>query len=116
MLAAVGVITLAVLAGAVALWPRGELPRSAAGQADPTRLVPATLTRVARVACEDAEPGVAGSICIKVTARLPGGRQVAFATTDPTGARTEVEHGLYATGTEPLRILLIFGTSAPGVP
>jgi uncharacterized membrane protein len=85
MLAAVGVITLAVLAGAAALWPRGELPRSAAGQADPTRLVPATLTRVARVACEDAEPGVAGSICIKVTARLPGGRQVAFATTDPTG-------------------------------
>jgi hypothetical protein len=47
MLAAVGVIALAVLAGAVALWPRGGLPGSAAaGQAESTRLVPAMLTRV----------------------------------------------------------------------
>jgi uncharacterized membrane protein len=87
MLAAVGMVALAVLAGAVALWPRGELPRSAAsGQADPTRLVAATLTRVARSPCPEAEPGVPGSVCIKVTARLAGGREVAFATTDPTGA------------------------------
>ena len=35
----VGVIALAVLAGAVVLWPRGELARPAgAGQADSTRL------------------------------------------------------------------------------
>jgi uncharacterized membrane protein len=86
MLAVVGVIALAVLASAVALWPRGELARpAAAGQTDPTRLVSATLTKVARVPCEEAEPGVAGSVCIKVTARLIGGRQVAFDTTDPTG-------------------------------
>jgi uncharacterized membrane protein len=86
MLAVVVVIALAVLASAVALWPRGELPRPAAGgQADPTRLVSATLTKVARIGCEEAEPGVPGSVCIKVTARLASGRQVAFDTTDPTG-------------------------------
>jgi uncharacterized membrane protein len=86
MLAVVGLIALAVLASAVALWPRGQLPRSAAaGQADPTRLVSATLTKVSRIPCEDAEPGVPGSVCIKVTAQLAGGRQVGFDTTDPTG-------------------------------
>jgi len=86
MLAVVGLIALAVLASAVALWPRGELPRPAAGsQADPTRLVAATLTKVARVPCQEAEPGLPGSVCIKVTARLAGGRQVSFDTTDPTG-------------------------------
>jgi hypothetical protein len=86
LLAVVGVIALAVLAGAVVLWPRGDLPRPAgAGQADSTRLVSATLTKVTRVDCPEADPGVPGSICIKVTAQLAGGRQVAFDTTDPTG-------------------------------
>jgi uncharacterized membrane protein len=91
MLAVVGLIALAVVASAVALWPRGELPRpAAAGQADPTRLVSATLTKVAQVPCEEAEPGVPGSVCIKVTARLADGRQVAFDTTDPTGTTFRV--------------------------
>ena len=86
MLAVVGVVALAVLASAVALWPRGELPGpAAAGQPDSTRLVSATLTRVDRVGCPEADPGLPGSVCIKVTARLAGGRQVAFDTTDPTG-------------------------------
>jgi hypothetical protein len=86
MLAVVGVIALAVLASAVALWPRGELPQpAAAGQPDSTKLVAATLTTVDRVGCPEAEPGVPGSVCIKVTARLAGGRQVTFDTTDPTG-------------------------------
>ena len=86
MLAVVGVIALAVLGCALVLWPRGELPRpAAAGQADSTRLVSATLTKVAHVDCPEADPGVPGSVCIKVTARLAGGRQVAFDTTDPTG-------------------------------
>jgi uncharacterized membrane protein len=86
MLAVVGVIALAVLASAVALWPRGELARpAAAGQPDSTRLVPATLVRVDRVGCPEADRGVPGSICIKVTARLADGRQVTFDTTDPTG-------------------------------
>jgi uncharacterized membrane protein len=86
MLAVVGVIALAVLAGAVALWPRGELARPAtAGQDDSTRFVSATLTRVAPLDCPEADPGVPGSICIKVTARLADGRQVSFDTTDPTG-------------------------------
>jgi uncharacterized membrane protein len=86
MLAVVGVIALAVLGCAVALWPRGELPKPAAGgQADSTRLVSATLTKVARVDCPEADPGVPGSVCIKVAARLAGGRQVSFDTTDPTG-------------------------------
>ena len=86
MLAVVGVIALAVLASAVALWPRGELPGpAAAGQADPTQLVAATLTKVSRVECPEADPGVPGSVCIKVTARLADGRQVTFDTTDPTG-------------------------------
>ena len=91
MLAVVGLIALAVVASAVALWPRGELPRpAAAGQADPTRLVSATLTKVAQVPCEEADPGVPGSVCIKVTAQLTGGRQVAFDTTDPTGTTFRV--------------------------
>ena len=82
----VGVIALAVLGCAAALWPRGELPNPAAGsQADSTRLVSATLTKVARVDCPEADPGVPGSVCIKVAAQLAGGRQVSFDTTDPTG-------------------------------
>jgi hypothetical protein len=86
MLAVVGVSALAVLAGAVVLWPRGELARPAtAGQADSTQFVSATLTKVVRLDCEEADPGVPGSVCIKVTARLAGGRQVTFDTTDPTG-------------------------------
>jgi uncharacterized membrane protein len=86
MLAVVGVIALAVLASAVALWPRGELTRpAAAGQPDSTQLVAATLTKVDRVGCPEADPGLPGSVCIKVTARLADGRQVSFDTTDPTG-------------------------------
>ncbi|HEY7607100.1 MAG TPA: YibE/F family protein [Actinomycetes bacterium] len=86
MLAVVGVIALAVLAGVVALWPRGELARPAgAGQDDSTRFVSATLTKVTPLDCEEADPGVPGSICIKATARLADGRPVSFDTTDPTG-------------------------------
>src|SRR4030095_9954311 len=86
MLAVVGVIALAVLASAVALWPRGELARpAAAGQPVSTQLVSATLTKGDHVGCPEAEPGVPGSVCIKVTARLADGRQVSFDTTDPTG-------------------------------
>src|SRR5215208_5186927 len=86
LLAVVGLIAVAVLAGAVVLWPRGELARPAAtGQADSTRFVSATLTKVVRLNCEEADPGVPGSICIKASARLAGGRQVSFDTTDPTG-------------------------------
>jgi len=43
------------------------------------------LTKVARVDCPEADPGVPGSVCIKVAAQLAGGRQVTFDTTDPTG-------------------------------
>jgi uncharacterized membrane protein len=85
MLAVVGVLVLAVVVGAVALWPRGPLARAGNDQADPTRLERATLTRVQATPCEQAEPGAPGSICIKVAARLDGGRQVEFETTDPTG-------------------------------
>jgi uncharacterized membrane protein len=86
MLAVVGLVALAVLGCAAVLWPRGELPKpGAGGQADATRLVAATLTKVTRLACPEADPGVPGSVCIKVTARLGGGRQVTFDTTDPTG-------------------------------
>jgi uncharacterized membrane protein len=92
MLAVVGVIALAVLGCALALWPRGELPKpGAGGQADSTQLVSATLTKVAHVDCPEADPGVPGSVCIKVTARLAGGRQISFDTTDPTG-------GMFRTG------------------
>jgi uncharacterized membrane protein len=85
MLAVVGLLVLAVAAGAVALWPRGRLARAGDDQADPTRLVRATLTSVRTTPCEQAEPGVPGSTCIKVRARLDGGKQVDFDTTDPTG-------------------------------
>ena len=85
MLAVVGVIALTVLGCAVALWPRGQLPKPGAGQTDSTRLVAATLVSVARNPCPEADPGVPGSVCIKVTARLAGDRQVSFDTTDPTG-------------------------------
>ena len=72
----VGVLVLAVLAGAVALWPRGWLAEPAGGgQADPTRLVPGP----------EAEPGLPGSTCIKVRARPDGAEEVEFETTDPTG-------------------------------
>jgi uncharacterized membrane protein len=85
MLAVVGVLVLAVVAGGVALWPRGRLALAGDDQADPTRLVSATLTRVQATPCEQAEPGAPGSTCIKVQARLAGGEQVDFETTDPTG-------------------------------
>ena len=86
LLALVGALVLAVLAGALALWPRGRRAEPAGGgQADPTRLVPATLTSVQTVSCQDAEPGLPGSTCIKVRARPDGGTEVAFETTDPTG-------------------------------
>jgi uncharacterized membrane protein len=86
MLVVVGVLVLAVLAGAVMLWPRGEANRPAvAGQEDPTRLVSATLTQVQQVPCKEADPGVPGSTCIKVQARLADGEVVSFDTTDPTG-------------------------------
>jgi uncharacterized membrane protein len=87
MLVAVGVLTLAVLAGAVLLWPRGEANRpTVAGQEDPTRLVSATLIQVQQVPCKEADPGLPDSTCIKVEARLDDGKQVNFDTTDPTGA------------------------------
>ena len=86
LLAVVGVLVLAVLAGAVALWPRDRLAEPAGGgQADPTRLVPATLTSVQTVPCQEAEPGLPGSTCIKVRARPDGAEEVEFETTDPTG-------------------------------
>jgi hypothetical protein len=82
MLAVVGVIALAVVGCAVALWPRGELPKpGAGGQTDSTQLVSATLTKVTRLDCPEADPGVPGSVCIKVAARLAGGRQASFDTT-----------------------------------
>jgi uncharacterized membrane protein len=90
MLVAVGVLALAVVAGAVLLWPRGEANRPAvAGQEDPTRLVSATLTHVQHVPCKEADPGLPGSTCIKVEARLGDGKQVRFDTTDPTGTTFE---------------------------
>ena len=87
MLVAVGVLTLAVLAGAVLLWPHGEANQpTVAGQEDPTRLVSATLIQVQQVPCKEADPGLPDSTCIKVEARLEDGKQVNFDTTDPTGA------------------------------
>jgi uncharacterized membrane protein len=86
MLVAVGVLAVAVVAGATLLWPRGEVNRPAvAGQQDPTRLISATLTRVQTVPCKEADPGVPSSTCIKVQARLADGKQVSFDTTDLTG-------------------------------
>ena len=86
LLAVVGLLVLAVLAGAVALWP-SDRPADPAttGQEDPTRFVPATLTSVRTVPCQEAEPGLPGSTCIKVRARPDGGDEVEFDTTDPTG-------------------------------
>jgi uncharacterized membrane protein len=86
MLAVVGALVLAVLAGAVALWPHGEVAGpSVTGQPDRTRVVPATLTGVRQIACDRADPAVAQSTCVKVEAQLAGGRRVGFETTDPTG-------------------------------
>jgi uncharacterized membrane protein len=87
MLAVVGMLALGVVVGAVLLWPRGEVHRpAAAGQQDPTQLVSATLTRVQPLECEEADPGVPSSTCIKVEARLADGKQVRFETTDLTGS------------------------------
>ena len=84
MLVAVGVLALATLTGAVLLWPHGESNRPA-GRQDPARLVSATLTRVQPLECEEADPGVPSSVCIRVEARLADGKQVRFETTDLTG-------------------------------
>ncbi|HEV3015104.1 MAG TPA: hypothetical protein VG499_17665, partial [Actinomycetota bacterium] len=55
LLAIVAALVVAVLAGAVALWPSGRPAGSAdPAQADPTRFVPATLTSVSTVPCEEA--------------------------------------------------------------
>src|SRR4029453_18880226 len=43
------------------------------------------LTKVTPLDCPEADPGLPGSICIKASARLAGGRQVSFDTTHPTG-------------------------------
>jgi uncharacterized membrane protein len=86
MLVAVGVLALGVVVGVALLWPRGEVSRPvAAGPQDPTRLVSATLTRVQPLECEEADPGVPSSTCIRVEARLADGKQVHFDTTDLTG-------------------------------
>jgi uncharacterized membrane protein len=86
MLAVVGVLALGVVAGAVALWPRGEVARpAAAGQQDPTRVLPATLTRLQEIRCEQPDPTAPNATCIKVEAQLADGRRVSFETTDPTG-------------------------------
>ena len=65
---------------------RPPVESSAGGQADPTRLVTATLTSVQTVPCEVAEPGLPGSTCIRVRARPDEGDEVELETTDPTGA------------------------------
>jgi uncharacterized membrane protein len=86
MLIVVGMLACGVVVGAALLWPRGEIHRSAAaGQPDPTRLVSATLTRVQPLECEEADPGIPSSICIRVEARLADGNKVRFETTDLTG-------------------------------
>ena len=86
MLVVVSVLALVVVAGAAALWPRGEVDRPAgAGQQDATRVVPATLTGVQEVRCEQADPAAAQATCVEVQAELAGGRRVSFETTDPTG-------------------------------
>jgi uncharacterized membrane protein len=86
MLAVVAVLALGVLAGAVALWPRGEVIQpAAAGQQDPTRVLPATLTRLQDIPCGQPDPAAPRSTCIKVEAQLADGRRVSFETTDPTG-------------------------------
>jgi uncharacterized membrane protein len=86
LVAVVGMLVLAVLAGGFLLRPSGPLAGPAGGgQADPTRLVPATLTSVQTVPCEEADRGLVGSTCIKVRARPDGGDEVEFETTDPTG-------------------------------
>jgi len=53
---------------------------AAAGLQDPTRLVSATLICVQPLECEEADPGVPSSICIRVEARLADGKQVRFST------------------------------------
>jgi uncharacterized membrane protein len=86
LLVVVAVLGLAVLAGGVALWPRGEVARpAAAGQEDPTRIVAATLAQVREVPCEQPDPAAPRSTCVEVEAELAGGRRVSFETTDPTG-------------------------------
>jgi uncharacterized membrane protein len=86
LLMVVAMLGLAVLAGGVALWPRGEVAQpAAAGQEDPTRIVAATLTRLSEVPCEQPDPAAPRSTCVEVEAELADGRRVSFETTDPTG-------------------------------
>ena len=48
-------------------------------------MVPATLTGVQEIECEQADPAAAQATCVEVQAELAGGRRVSFETTDPTG-------------------------------
>jgi uncharacterized membrane protein len=94
MLVGVGLLVIAVAAGAVALWPGHHPARPAgAGQRDATRIVDAVVTDVTPRRCEQDEQqqALAGSTCSKVVARrADNGRTVTFGFTDQSGGIVQV--------------------------
>lgn len=87
LLVVVAAMTLAAVAGMVALWPEGPAPPDddpAAVRGE--ELVDATLLEVARVACEDRTGLLPDAVCVQMTARVDAsGRIVRIEMTDDTG-------------------------------
>lgn len=94
MLVVVGLLVVAVAAGAFALWPRHDTARAVVpGQQDRTRIVDAVVTSVTSRPCEKEErqQALPGSTCSKVEARRADDqRTVTFDFTDQSGGVVEV--------------------------
>jgi uncharacterized membrane protein len=89
MLVGVGLLVVAVVAGAVLLWPHHHTARSAIpARQDATRIVDAVVTKVVPRPCEkdERQQALAGSTCSKVVARRADNqRAVTFDFTDQSG-------------------------------
>jgi uncharacterized membrane protein len=89
MLVGVGLLVIAVAAGAFTLWPDHRPARAVgARQQDPTRIVDAVVTKVTPRSCEkdEQQQALAGSTCSTVAARRADNqRTVTFDFTDQTG-------------------------------
>ncbi len=93
MLAGVGLLLVAVVIGAVALWPRDRPARPAGAGQGATTIVDAVVTKVTARPCgkDEQQQAQAGSTCSKVVARRADNqRSVTFDFTDQSGGIVKV--------------------------